>query len=209
MNISLSRVHSLIKQMLYLGICSVIFIAPANAQTTPETSLSSSTNAPTADEQTPLVEDKNAPTVRIIDPSLPMPQETQAVNPEDFTDTATLQGLDKITARVSPIPLTTGKTTHFGNLEITLHRCWRAPMEEEPESKAFLEITEQVPGEKKQHLFRGWMLASSPALSALEHPVYDITLISCTSSKDIPPPVIPAEKILNKPLEIDNLQDLD
>ncbi|MBU3655480.1 MAG: DUF2155 domain-containing protein, partial [Alphaproteobacteria bacterium] len=28
-------------------------------------------------------------------------------------------------------------------------------------------------------LFSGWMFASSPAVSALEHPVYDIVVLDC------------------------------
>lgn len=151
---------------------------------------------------------KSTATVRILDPLTPQ-DSTQPVRTEDFTDTATFQGLDKITAHVSPLILTVGHTNYFGNLEITLHSCWRAPTDEEPESKAFVDIFEHVPGEKNKQRFHGWMFASSPALSALEHPVYDITLISCTSSKDAPPAAIIPSQILQKPLEIDNLQDLD
>lgn len=160
-------------------------------------------------EELPPSTDHHTPTVRIIDPLAPETSETKNTTSEDFTDIGNLQALDKVTARVSPIKLEVGKTTNFGNLEIVLHSCWRAPAEEEPESKARIEITEQVPGENKKLRFHGWMFASSPALSALEHPVYDISLISCTSSKDASAPAIPPAKILNKPLEIENLQDLD
>ena len=30
--------------------------------------------------------------------------------------------------------------------------------------------------------FRGWMFASSPALNALENPVYDISVLACKNS---------------------------
>jgi len=148
--------------------------------------------------------------VQILEsPALQDERPPQLARPEDFTDTATFQGLNKITAHVSSLILTVGQTSYFGNLEITLHSCWKAPTDQEPESKAFIDILEHVPGEKNRQRFHGWMFASSPALSALEHPVYDITLINCTNSKDAPPTAIIPAPILQKPLEIDNLQDLD
>lgn len=103
------------------------------------------------------------------------------LNPKDFTDKGVFQALDKVTTRISSLTLRTKKTTNFSNLEITLHSCWKSPPEEQPESKALVEVWEEIPGEPKVRRFYGWMFASSPALSALEHPVYDITLISCTN----------------------------
>ena len=50
---------------------------------------------------------------------------------------------------------------------------------EPPESATFLEIQEAHPDEAVEALFSGWMFASSPALSALEHPVYDVWVIDC------------------------------
>lgn len=101
------------------------------------------------------------------------------VKPEDYKNGATIQGLNKITARNQILEVQKESPIIFGNLEITLHECWQAPPEEQPENAAFLSVHEQIPGEKKQKIFHGWMFASSPALSALEHPIYDIILISC------------------------------
>jgi hypothetical protein len=56
------------------------------------------------------------------------------------------------------------------------------PREETPESAALLEIHDVKPGENRVLLFKGWMFASSPALSALEHPVYDIWVKDCLNS---------------------------
>ena len=44
-------------------------------------------------------------------------------------------------------------------------------------------------------LFSGWMFASSPGLSALEHPVYDVWVIRCTDRSPVSPsgPGNPAE----------------
>ena len=92
---------------------------------------------------------------------------------------AVLQGLDKVTARVSRIVAPLGRMVRFGSLEITPRACHKAPPEEPPESAAFLEIRAVDPGEDPVDLFAGWMFASSPALSALEHPVYDIWVLDC------------------------------
>jgi hypothetical protein len=94
-------------------------------------------------------------------------------------ETAVLQGLDKVTARVMTIEAPVGLPVHFGTLEIIVRTCRKKPPEEEPESAAFLDVWEIKPGEAAEGLFRGWMFASSPALSALEHPVYDIWVLDC------------------------------
>ena len=90
-----------------------------------------------------------------------------------------LQGLDKVTARISTIDAPLNQAVHFGTLEIVPHACFKAPPEEEPESAAFLEIDDVKPGEPKVPLFTGWMFASSPGLHAVEHPIYDIWLTDC------------------------------
>lgn len=96
---------------------------------------------------------------------------------------ALLQGLDKITARVSTFEAPIGETARFGTFEIVARTCQKRPPEEPPESTAFLEIVDMRPDVKPIPLFSGWMFASSPALSAVEHPVYDVWLIDCTEPR--------------------------
>ena len=98
-------------------------------------------------------------------------------------DTSILQGLDKVTGRVMTIDAPVGAPVHFGTLEIIVRTCRKRPPEEQPESAAFLDIWEIRSGQAAASLFRGWMFASSPALSALEHPVYDIWVLDCEDSK--------------------------
>ena len=92
---------------------------------------------------------------------------------------AILQGLDKVTARVSEIEAPLHRLLRFGTLEVIVRACQKTPPEEPPESAAFLEIRDAKPGEAPVPLFTGWMFASSPALSALEHPVYDVWVLDC------------------------------
>jgi hypothetical protein len=107
---------------------------------------------------------------------------------------AVLQGLDKTTARVSTVEAPLDKPVHFGTLTITARACNKKPPEEPPNTTAFLEINEmRAQGQSStdvQHLFSGWMFAQSPALSTLEHPVYDVTVLDCkteTGSSAKPP----------------------
>lgn len=94
-------------------------------------------------------------------------------------ETAILQGLDKVTARVTTLQANLGETVRFGTLEIIVRHCDKRPPEETPESAAFLDIWEVRPGEAAVGLFRGWMFASSPGLNPLEHPVYDVWVKDC------------------------------
>jgi hypothetical protein len=97
-----------------------------------------------------------------------------------------LQALDKITARVSRITVPVGGTVTFGPLQITAKACDKHPPEEPPESAAFLQIVEVKQGEAPVGRFSGWMFASSPALSAMEHPVYDIWVLDCINAESAP-----------------------
>jgi hypothetical protein len=94
-------------------------------------------------------------------------------------DIVIMQGLDKVTARVTRFEAPIGVTVRFGALRIMVRACDRTPPEDPPESTAFLDISEVRPGENALDLFHGWMFASSPALSALEHPVYDVWVLEC------------------------------
>jgi hypothetical protein len=110
---------------------------------------------------------------------------TEEMTPEPI---AIMQGLDKITARVSRFEAPVGKAVTFGSLSIVVRDCQKSAPEERPENAAFVEISETKPGESKAQLFGGWMFSSSPALSALDHPVYDVNLLECKGTS-APPPV--------------------
>jgi hypothetical protein len=93
--------------------------------------------------------------------------------------TAELQALDKVTARISELHVPIGGTINFGTIEVTARSCYKAPPEEPPENAAFLEIREVRRGEESKRVFSGWMFSSSPGLSTLEHPVYDVWVVDC------------------------------
>ena len=99
------------------------------------------------------------------------------------SEQAFLQTLDKITARIDTVEVSLNQPVRFGTLEIELKHCAFRPPEEPPEAAAFIEIRDVgfagQESEDKIIVFSGWMFASSPAVSSLEHPVYDVTLLAC------------------------------
>lgn len=96
---------------------------------------------------------------------------------------AVLGMLDKITARVSTREVKVGEALSFGTLQVVVRACRKAPPIETPESAGLLSIHEKKPDDAAAtDLFEGWMFASSPALSALEHPVYDVWVVDCKNA---------------------------
>lgn len=103
-------------------------------------------------------------------------------------DDVELGALDKVTGRVSTIRGSVGQPLTFGRLQIVARTCVTHPPEETPENAAFLEISEIQPKEKgkaeiTKPVFSGWMFSSNPAISAMEHPVYDVWVLSCAPAK--------------------------
>jgi hypothetical protein len=97
---------------------------------------------------------------------------------------AVLQTLDKVTGRVRTVDAPVEQTVRFGTLDIMVRSCRKRPPEEQPESAAFIEVRDIKPGETPKTLFVGWMFASSPGISALEHPVYDVWVLDCKGGKE-------------------------
>ena len=71
---------------------------------------------------------------------------------------------------------------------ITVGDCLVNVPEAPPESVAYLTIVDNKPGQAAEKLFAGWMFASTPSLSALDHGVYDVRVLSCTMAQGSSPP---------------------
>jgi hypothetical protein len=95
---------------------------------------------------------------------------------------AILRGLDKVSGQTVDVEMQNGETTAVFGLDVALGDC-RYPAEN-PTGDAFAYLTIWEKG-KSDQLFDGWMIATSPALNALDHSRYDVWVIRCmTPSAD-------------------------
>jgi len=107
---------------------------------------------------------------------------------------AELRWLDKVTGRVQTADVPINRRIILGTLQFVVHDCVQRPPEDPPESAAFLDVAEVKPGQPTTAVFKGWMFASSPALSAMQHPVYDLWVLDCKGDT-----VIPAAPVVTQP----------
>ncbi len=102
-----------------------------------------------------------------------------AQQPTNLAPGAVLRGLDKLSGQTTDMELQAGQTRQFGRLSITLTECRYPAGNRSGDAFAGLDIRD-IDG--TEPLFRGWMIASAPALSAMDHPQYDVWVIRCITS---------------------------
>lgn len=109
----------------------------------------------------------------------------QDINPDAETASGPggeMRVLDKLTGALTDLALQVGETATVGRLRVTLNQC-RYPAAN-PSGDAYAEIVVHY-RDSAAPVFAGWMFASSPALSAMDHPRYDVWALRCmTSSAD-------------------------
>ena len=91
---------------------------------------------------------------------------------------AKLKLLDKTSNNVSEKNIGVNSSNSWGSLDVYIHACYTSPPDEIPENYVLLEIIDKLNNEK-EFIYQGWMISSSPDISPLEHPVYDLWLIDC------------------------------
>ncbi len=100
-----------------------------------------------------------------------------------FYSRAVLQILNKTTTKTSINEVAVGDSIAIGKLRIKVGKCWQAPLDQKPDSRILLEVFETKLNDKKieeeKRIFFGWMISSSPSISSIEHPIYDITALNC------------------------------
>ena len=92
---------------------------------------------------------------------------------------AVLRGLDKVSGAVIDLEVPTGATAQIFGLDIGLAEC-RYP-DGNPSGDAYAYLVIRTRGGEGA-LFTGWMIASAPALNALDHARYDVWVLRCTTS---------------------------
>ncbi len=117
-----------------------------------------------------------------------------------------MKALDKSTARTITFKAKVGSTIEYGSLFIKVQACRKSEPLEKPENAAFLQIWE-VPlnAKKSEWVFSGWMFSSSPALSAMDHAVYDVWVLECLDTKKQKNPV-QTNKIIKETADVNQLE---
>lgn len=89
---------------------------------------------------------------------------------------AVLQALDKVNARNQTFNVRVGASARFGSLTIAVQSCVVRAPDQPADAAAFLVVTDATPGSPA---FHGWMFQSDPAVSMLQHPIYDVRVLGC------------------------------
>lgn len=119
-------------------------------------------------------------------------------------DQVVLRALDKVTATTQDYTVKVGESLSYGSLKVDVKHCEKKPPEDIPATWAFVQIFDtrlsdeqaesEIPvednpkliiddnGVTREKIFSGWMLAQRPAISALEHSVYDVWVLDCQST---------------------------
>ena len=107
-------------------------------------------------------------------------------------DRIELQSLNKATAQTTTFEMKIGETIKIGPLYMRPRACRTTPPTESPESAGFIQIwtaknskdgpSPNITEAESEWVFSGWMFASSPGISSLDHPVYDLWVLGCGKS---------------------------
>lgn len=110
-------------------------------------------------------------------------------------NTAQMQAMDKITGRVSVIEVPVGGEVKFGSFSVVVRSCKTKTEDEVPENFAFVDVTDKSFDKDEFNIFKGWMFSSSPAINAVEHPIYDVWLLKCINTEVKPEQLLSAEAL--------------
>jgi len=92
---------------------------------------------------------------------------------------AKIIALNKITAKSQALSIKVGSTAYFGNIAISVKKCWSNNDPYLPQNKILLDVVESKIDEDPKNIFSGWMISSNIQASALEHPSYELIAINC------------------------------
>ena len=95
-------------------------------------------------------------------------------------ESATLKLLDKTSNKVLEKNVKVNSSISLGSLVIKIYSCYSSPPDEVPENYILLEVIDKL-NDEKEYIYRGWMISSSPDITPLEHPIYDLWLVGCIS----------------------------
>jgi hypothetical protein len=141
-----------------------------------------SVTKPLDEDGEPIVLEEEAPKVAQVEeaieqPDTPLPRQRRRV--------AIVEAIDKTTAeRMRFEVVVGGRPVRFAdNLTFSARACEvTAPNEPVADAIAYMDVSLQPTGAiapQPRQIFRGWMFASTPAVSGLQHPAYDAWIVGC------------------------------
>ncbi len=111
------------------------------------------------------------------------------------TNMAQMQAMDKITGKVNVIEVPVGGEVKFGSFSVVVRSCKTNSEDEVPENFAFVDVTDKSFDKDEFNIFKGWMFSSSPAVNAVEHPIYDVWLLKCFNGEPKPEQLLSEEAL--------------
>ena len=90
--------------------------------------------------------------------------------------------LDKISNKLFEKSIKVNESDSIETLNIRVYSCFTQPPDEIPEDYVLIEVKD-IFQDKEDIVYRGWMISSSPDVTPLEHPIYDLWLLGCSSDK--------------------------
>ena len=90
--------------------------------------------------------------------------------------------LDKISNKLDQKTIKVNDSELIGTLKIKVYSCFTEPPNEIPEDYVLIDVKDNFQDEDKS-IYKGWMISSSPDVTPLEHPIYDLWLLNCSNDK--------------------------
>ena len=98
----------------------------------------------------------------------------------NYTKFIEIKVLDKVSSKSTKLVLKIGEEKKFKNLLIKSLKCKNSEFDDTPEVTAYIQVKDLNNKDNDEvFVFNGWTFSSSPSLRPLDHPVYDIWLLSC------------------------------
>ena len=95
---------------------------------------------------------------------------------------ASLKLLNKTTNKVSTKDILVSSKISWETLNIEVLYCGSTPPTEIPEDYVLIDVYDTINNENS-NIYKGWMISSSPDVTPLENPIYDLWLVDCSNDK--------------------------
>jgi len=110
----------------------------------------------------------------------PFQAEAETNNTNDDLQFIEIRILDKVSSKSSKLVLEIRKEKKFRNLLIKFLKCKNSEFDDTPEITAYIQVKDLNNIDNDEvFVFNGWTFSSSPSLRPLDHPVYNMWLLSC------------------------------